>query len=232
MARADTADATRDTRELLLAAALRAFSEKGFDGATARDIATDAGVNHGLIRYYFGDKMKLWRAAVGLAFSQLEEGLKVVQQDPSATSDRDRAGLLIRNYVRFVARHPEFVRLMHEEGKRKGPRMRWIVDHHVKPLFEAVVQITGQHGVLRGLPDGIAPVHFHYILAGSVGVIFHQAEECKRLTGVDPFDVAIVEDHARAIEFLLLGPEIEGIGEIENPVIDEPASSASTPWRK
>jgi len=35
-----------------------------------------------------------------------------------------------------VARNPEFVRLMHEEGKRRGPRMRWLVDHPVKPLDE------------------------------------------------------------------------------------------------
>ncbi len=50
------------------------------------------------------------------------------------------------------------------------------------------------------------PIHFHYILAGSVGLIFHQAEECKRLIGADPFDEAIVEEHARAVEYLFLGP--------------------------
>ena len=209
MARTATAEQSPDSRELLLIAALRAFAERGFDGATARDIATEAGVNHGLIRYYFGDKEKLWRAAVDRAFSQLAAGLETVGRDPSVTDDRERAGLLIRNYVRFVARHPEFVRLMHEEGKRKGPRMRWIVDHHVKPMFEAVEQLTRKRGVLRGLPDDIAPLHLHYILAGSVGLIFHQAEECKRLTGVDPFDDAVVADHARAIEHLLLGPKNE-----------------------
>lgn len=198
-----------DSRELLLIAALRSFAEKGFEGATARDIASAAGVNHGLIRYYFGDKEKLWRAAVGRAFSQLSDGLAAVRDDPTLTTDRQRAGLLIRNYVRFVARHPEFVLLMHEEGKRKGPRMRWIVDHHVRPLFETVEGLARAGSVLRGLPEGLAPVHFHYILAGAVGLIFHQAEECKRLTGVDPFDEAVVEAHARAVEYLLLGPSDE-----------------------
>jgi TetR/AcrR family transcriptional regulator len=198
-----------DSRELLLIAALRSFAEKGFEGATARDIASAAGVNHGLIRYYFGDKEKLWRAAVDRAFSQLAAGIATIRDDPSVTTDRERAGLLIRNYVRFVARHPEFVLLMHEEGKRKGPRMRWIVDHHVRPLFDAVEALARPRGVVRGLPEGLAPVHFHYILAGAVGLIFHQAEECKRLTGVDPFDEAVVEAHARAVEYLLLGPTDE-----------------------
>lgn len=203
------AEATQDSRELLLIAALRSFAEKGFDGATARDIASAAGVNHGLIRYYFGDKERLWRASVDRAFSQLADGLATVRNDPTLTTDRQRAGRLIRNYVRFVAQHPEFVLLMHEEGKRKGPRMRWIVDRHVRPLFEVVSALTRAADVMRGLPEGLAPVHFHYILAGAVGLIFHQAEECKRLTGVDPFDEGIVEAHARAVEYLLLGPNDE-----------------------
>jgi TetR/AcrR family transcriptional regulator len=205
-ARPFPAEPAPDSRELLLIAALRSFAEKGFDGATTRDIATAAGVNHGLIRYYFGDKEKLWRAAVAQAFSQLAAGIATVRDGPTVTTDRERAGLLIRNYVRFVARHPEFVLLMHEEGKRKGPRMRWIVDHHVRPLFEAVEALARRADVVRGLPGGLAPLHFHYILAGAVGLIFHQAEECKRLTGVDPFDEAVVEAHARAVEHLLLGP--------------------------
>jgi hypothetical protein len=57
------------------------------------------------------------------------------------------------------------------------------------------------------LPSDIAPFHFLYILAGSVGVIFHQAEECKRLAGVDPTDEAVVDAHARAVEHFFLGPE-------------------------
>ena len=206
---ARSAEATGDTREQILVAALEAFSEMGFDGATTRDIATRAGVNHGLIPYYFGSKPKLWQAAVDRAFAELEVGLDAVLSDASVADDRERTRLLIRNYVRFVARHPEFVRLMHEEGKRRGPRTRWLVDRHVKRLFDAM-QALMQRAQGRGfLAAEIAPVHFHYILAGAVGLIFHQAEECRRLTGIDPFDDAVVEEHARAVESLFLGPPQE-----------------------
>ena len=94
---------------------------------------------------------------------------------------------------------------MHEEGKRRGPRMRWLVDRHVKPMYEAV---TGwlQRGEVRGrLPKDMDPIHLHYLLAGTVGLVFHQAEECKRLAGIDPFDEAVVEEHARAVELPLEG---------------------------
>ena len=205
MSRAAAAVTEPDTREVILAAALQIFAEKGFDGSTTREIATSAGVNHGLIPYYFGGKPKLWREAVDRAFSTLDATLDTVVSDPSVTDVRERTGLLIRSYVRFVAANPEFVRLMHEEGKRKGERMRWIVDRHVKPMYEKISALLTSAAGRGLLPEDIAPVHFHYILAGAVGVFFHQAEECKRLTGVDPFEEAAVEAHARAVEYLLLG---------------------------
>jgi len=205
LARAAAVANGADTRELILSAALKTFAERGFDGATTREIATRAGVNHGLIPYYFGSKPKLWREAVDRAFAALGTGLDDIMSDPEVATDRERTRRLIRSYVRFVASNPEFVLLMHEEGKRKGERMRWIVDRHVKPMFQKISALLSG-AAKRGLfPPDIAPVHFHYILAGAVGLFFHQAEECKRLTGVDPFDPSAVEAHSRAVEYLLLG---------------------------
>lgn len=48
----------------MLAAARTAFADKGFDGATIRGIATEAGVDPALVHHYFGSKDKLFLAAV------------------------------------------------------------------------------------------------------------------------------------------------------------------------
>jgi hypothetical protein len=96
---------------------------------------------------------------------------------------------------------------MHDEGKRRGPRMRWLVDHHVRPFYAdsaAVLRAAQARGLL---PAHVDPVHFHYILLGAIGLFFHQAEECRRLTGLDPCNDAVVEAHAEAVAHLLLGPE-------------------------
>jgi AcrR family transcriptional regulator len=55
--------ARRGARARLVAAALRIFAEKGYEGATTRDICEAAGANVSAIRYYFGDKAGLYRAA-------------------------------------------------------------------------------------------------------------------------------------------------------------------------
>ena len=48
----------------MLAAAREAFAERGFDGATIRGIAATAGVDPALVHHYFGNKDKLFVAAV------------------------------------------------------------------------------------------------------------------------------------------------------------------------
>ncbi len=44
--------------------AIRLFGEKGFDGASTRDIATAAGVNAPALQYYFDSKEGLFTACV------------------------------------------------------------------------------------------------------------------------------------------------------------------------
>ncbi len=194
------------TRERILEAALTSFSELGFDGATTREIARRAGVNLGLIKYYFDGKERLWREAVTRAFEQLASGLGDALDDAGGFDDRERLRRVLRRYIRWTARHPEFIRLMHDEGSHDSPRLRWLVDEHIRPMYETVIGALGaaqQRGVL---PPGIDPLHFHYTLLGAVGLVFHQSAECRLLTGRDPSDEAFVEAHAEAVLHLFLGP--------------------------
>jgi len=196
------------TRERMLDVALEAFSELGYDGASTRGIATRAGVNQGMIPYYFGSKEALWREAVDRAFAELRGELDPLVAAEAGGDERERAEQMIRSLVRFVARRPAFVRLMSDEGKRDGPRMRWIVDHHVRPLFEATRQVELPATRSNGIGDRVDPFHVYYILVGAATQIFHQAPECRRLTGKDPTDEAVARAHADALVALFApGPE-------------------------
>lgn len=48
-----------DTRGRILAAATKAFAQRGFDAVTVRDITAAAGVNGAAINYHFGSKERL-----------------------------------------------------------------------------------------------------------------------------------------------------------------------------
>jgi len=195
-----------DTRERIIAAALEVFAENGFNGSTTRDIAARAGVNLGLIKYYFDGKLKLWQTAVDRAFGDLGTALAQIDRE-TVLDESSRTRELVRGYVRFVAHNPEFVRIMHDEGKRRGPRMRWLADHHVRPMYDAIKDLLRGAQQRGMLPAQIDSVHLMYILAGAAGLFFHQAEEVRRLSGLDPADEKIIEAHADAVARILLGPE-------------------------
>ena len=185
------------SRERILTRALDIFSERGFDGTTTREIAARAGVNLGLIKYYFDSKEKLWRAAIDRMFGSLWEALG--QNVSPRLGDRAGMAELLRGCVRFAARNPAFVRLMNDEGKRDGPRMRWLVDRHGKRMFELVTALL-ESGRAGGLVPDVPAVYLYYALLGSIGLIFSQSPECRRLTGKDPAKSrAMIDAHADAL---------------------------------
>ncbi len=201
--RAARQTATEDgTQARILDAALAVFAERGFEGARTRDIADRAGANLGLLTYYFGDKETLWRAAVSRAFERLRAELADVLAPQPDDDERAALAALVRRFVHFVSRNPEFMQLMNDEGKRDGPRMRWLADRFVEPVY-AVLRARVERAQSEGLLAGMPPASLHYLVLGAAGLVFSQAAECKRVTGADPRDPAFADAHADAILRLL-----------------------------
>jgi AcrR family transcriptional regulator len=74
------------TRDAILEAARDRFAEHGYDRATIRGIAADAGVDPALVHHFFGTKERLFVAAMQFPVVPSE----VIRQ--MATIDRDRLG--------------------------------------------------------------------------------------------------------------------------------------------
>jgi AcrR family transcriptional regulator len=189
------------TRERIVEAALEAFAERGFRGASTRDIAERAGTNQGLITYHFRSKDELWQAAADRIFGRLAK--RTTEQLGALASEdpRERVREAIRIYVRFVAAHPELFRLMVDEGKNSERRMKWLVDTHLRPRYE---QLTGPRGIrIAGFDEASLP-HAYYVMAGAASLIFAVAPECRRLTGLDPETDPVVQTHAEFVARLLV----------------------------
>lgn len=136
--------AAERTRLLVTRAALAVFAERGFAGASLRDIAAKAGSAHGLIRHHFGSKDGIWRAAVDHAISRHLRALEPHMQraaDPGA--DPLAAGrATVRDSLTMMACHPEIVRLILHEGMVASPHLTYALDRFgpigdaMQPLFD------------------------------------------------------------------------------------------------
>jgi AcrR family transcriptional regulator len=113
------------TREAILAAAGRQFAQQGYDRASLRAIAADAGVDQKLIAHFFGSKQQLFISAVGLPLNPAEVLPRVLSGDRALAGQR-LAELLVEileqpelhrrltGVVRAAASEPEVARMLRE----------------------------------------------------------------------------------------------------------------------
>ena len=103
-----------DKRTHILTTALTLFGQKGFEGTSVRDIATEAGVNLAMISYYFGSKEKLFQKAIEFKASYLK-GVFEELVNNNQLSAIEKIGVVIDNYVERIFSNPKFHHLLHRE---------------------------------------------------------------------------------------------------------------------
>jgi AcrR family transcriptional regulator len=192
-----------ETRLRIIEAALQAFGDAGFDGALTRDIARAAGVQQPLINYHFGSKEGLWRSAVEHLFGQLTASIAEALPRLSSLDPRDALAAVLEHFVHFNADHPELARLMIKETTARGPRLEWVIDRHVRPSFEAVLELVRQ-AQRRGSLSGIEPASAYYLFMGAATSVFVMAPAFQLLTGNDPFSCERRAAYAAALVRLFL----------------------------
>lgn len=90
------------TRALLIKAALRQFGRQGFEAASTRAIAAEAGTNISSIAYHFGGKDGLRLACADAVAEQIEQIARALPP-AAADLDRRRARLALRRLMRRIA---------------------------------------------------------------------------------------------------------------------------------
>jgi AcrR family transcriptional regulator len=94
-----------ETREAILQAARRLFAERGFERASMRAIAADAGVDAALITHFFGSKAKLLGAAIEWPIEPERELPRVLKAGKDHVGE-GLAALFVRTWDREGSRHP------------------------------------------------------------------------------------------------------------------------------
>ncbi|SOY67113.1 TetR/AcrR family transcriptional regulator [Cupriavidus taiwanensis] len=189
---------SEQTRAEILGIALEQFSTRGFDAVSLRDIAEVAGVNHAMIRYYFGNKENLWRESVAYLFERFAE--EYVPPEPGSEGfSLEAVKEYIRNYVRYCARHPEHARLMMQEANRDSERLKWMAQKFIRPRHDQTVPlITYVSALTKGLQE-IDPVMLLYMITAIAQVPYLLTSEMRYAHGINAMRDKAIEAHCDAV---------------------------------
>ena len=157
MARAGRRPGPTETREQILVAARRLFAEQGYDGATVRGIATEAGVNAALPHHFFGTKQQLFVAAMNIPINPAEQ-LPLLLSGPPDTIGERVARLFLGIWADPAGRAP-FVALLRSvaSNEQAATMLRQF-------MMRAVLTRLAEH-------RGVAPLRVAAAAAQMIGLV-------------------------------------------------------------
>jgi AcrR family transcriptional regulator len=159
----------QDARSRLVMAALRLFAEKGYEGATTREICESAGANISAIRYYFGDKAGLYRVAFTEPMGDMPCGANLRVYAELAMPEALK--LLFRDFLEPLKRGEEFQLVMKLHFREMiEPTGAWQeeIDAEIKPHHEALVAMLMKHLGLSAID-----VDVHRLAFAIIGMAVH-----------------------------------------------------------
>lgn len=184
-----------DSREKLLAAALLAFSELGFAGASLRAIALSAGFDVAMIFHHFGSKERLWLAVGESIEADFQQSLSH-ELVPLMEGDHpiaERVTRVLDVLVEKLIERPAITMLIMREMPVPGERRDFLVTRLLRPSCDGLVPFwlkAMEAGVLR--PSD--PVLFHVGIFGAIAMILAFHDVLPQL-GSAEMDLAEVKAH-------------------------------------
>lgn len=136
---------TDSTKLRLMTSARKLFGDKGFRGASVREITAAAHANLGAVTYHFGSKAFLYASVLAELFDQLATRIEQAAGTTNPPADRMRA--IVAAVFGFLAESPDVPRLMiHQISAGAVPPDP--VLRHIRRILAAVDRVVraGQAG--------------------------------------------------------------------------------------
>jgi len=173
------------TEEKIIQSAEEIFLEKGFDGARMREISDRAGINKGLLHYYFKSKDKLFEQIFYVAFNRMIGKMnQLIEQDMPI---EEKLSTFIDRYLDFLEKHPLLPRFLMHEMTRKGQKFVKSLSGKIQsPAIDSLkrqVNVAVEKGEIKAvdvdqlLLNTIALCVFPFIAKPMVQVILSKDEE-------------------------------------------------------
>ena len=113
--------------QLILHHSARVFAEKGFEGASIRDISRASGISLSGLYYYVESKQELLYLIQFNAFTSILKRLE--KRLTGVTDPQERLRRLVSNHIDYFLRHPVQMKVLsHEETSLENPYRREVAE--------------------------------------------------------------------------------------------------------
>ena len=110
-----------ETQKLILDAAMKVFTQRGFDGARTEEIAKEAGINRALLHYYYRDKQTIFNMIFEERFKEFFVGIFQIFSSDQPILEKIR--LLIDHEISMLLKHPDLARFIITEVANRPERL-------------------------------------------------------------------------------------------------------------
>jgi AcrR family transcriptional regulator len=153
------------SRQAILDAATKEFSEYGLGGARVDRIAKRSGVNKRLIYHYIGNKEALFLAVLEQAYANIRTAEQALHLDELSPVDAIRR--LIDFTWDYYLEHPEFITLLNSENLHRAKHLKQssMIREMTSPLvalLDNVLKRGRREGLFR---TGVDPVQLYISIA-------------------------------------------------------------------
>jgi AcrR family transcriptional regulator len=160
-----------NSREAILAAALKAFAQGGFEGASLPKIARMANVAPPLIHYYFNTKDNLWRETVDYSLGELRRESSAILNATKTLAPLDRLRVLLGATTHFAARCPDHFSMIVAEARADSEHYAWLQENYTGILFHDILAILEDARDRKQIKD-VPLEHLAFMLVGGILVRF------------------------------------------------------------
>jgi AcrR family transcriptional regulator len=153
------------TEDKLLEATLKLISEKGYLGATTREIAQEAGVTELTLFRHFGSKEKLFEELLN-SYTFLPT-LKELLPELGTMSCEEALKLIAINFLLTLKKRKSMIKIMHSEINRYPEKIRAVYTKSIDDVRLVLAQyfnLLNQKGMFRSVSSETAAQVFLGIL--------------------------------------------------------------------
>lgn len=162
------------TREKLLHAAYDVMRERGFAGATSREIAARAGVSEGSIWVHFGSKYNLCLAVLAEPFTE-PALLAELKNQTGVRAPREVLLELAEWMVAGTVRYWEIYSGALQHPETREPLQTYVrANQLAQKMLETISRYVEAEQLLGNIPDTYSPMLFTHLL---IGPLFYHAQQ-------------------------------------------------------